>query len=55
MSAKRIKKKAVERYKYKTYLKKAGEFYNTMFQAKEMERWNAVGLRAALSPRAGCL
>ena len=46
MSAKRIKKKAVERDKYKTYLKKAGEFYNTMFQAKEMERWNAVGLNA---------
>ena len=46
MSAKKIKKKAVERGKYKTYLKKAGEFCDTMCQAKEMGRWNAVGLNA---------
>ena len=46
MSAKKIKKEAVGRDKYKIYLKKAGEFYDTMFQAKEMGRWNAVGLNA---------
>jgi len=46
MSAKKIKKKAVERSKYKTYLKKADEFYDTMLHAKEMRRWNAMGLNA---------
>ncbi|OGL44150.1 MAG: hypothetical protein A2149_09035, partial [Candidatus Schekmanbacteria bacterium RBG_16_38_11] len=35
-----------ERSNYKTYLKKAGEFYATMLQAKEMAKWNAVGLNA---------
>lgn len=46
MSAKKIKAKAVERSEYKTYLKKATEFYETMLQAKEKGRWNAVGLNA---------
>lgn len=46
MAAKNIKTKAIERGEYRTYLKKATEFYDTMLQAKEMDRWNAVGLNA---------
>jgi len=46
MTAKRSKTKAIERNEYKVYLKKAGEFYETMLKAKEMEKWNAVGLNA---------
>jgi HEPN domain-containing protein len=44
--AKKIKTKALERSEYKTYLKKASEFYDTMLQAKERGNWNAVGLNA---------
>jgi len=44
MSAKKIK--VTERSNYKTYIKKACEFYVTMLQAKEMAKWNAVGLNA---------
>lgn len=46
MSAKKIKTTVVERSQYKTFLKKAGEFYDMMLQAKEMGKWNAVGLNA---------
>ena len=46
MVAKKIKTRAIERNEYKTYLKKASEFYDTMLQAKERGRWNAVGLNA---------
>ncbi len=46
MSAKKTKKKAIERSEYRTYLKKASEFYDTMLQADERGRWNAVGLNA---------
>jgi len=46
LSPKKIKTKAIERSKYRTYLKKAGEFYDTMHRAKEQEKWNAVGLNA---------
>lgn len=46
MVAKKIKTKAMERGEYSTYLKKATEFYDIMLQAKEMGRWNAVGLNA---------
>jgi len=46
MSAKKIKTKVLERSKYRTYLKKAGEFYDIMFQAKERGKWNAAGLNA---------
>lgn len=46
MPAKKIEAKAVERSEYKTFLKKAGEFYNMMIQAKDMAKWNAVGLNA---------
>ena len=46
MSAKKIKIKVTERSNYKTYLKKACEFYATMLQAKEIAKWNAVGLNA---------
>jgi hypothetical protein len=44
--AKKIKTKAIKRSVYRIYLKKAGEFYDIMFQAKKMEKWNAVGLNA---------
>jgi len=46
MVAKKIQTKAVERSEYRTYLKKANEFYEVMLQAKEMSKWNAVGLNA---------
>jgi len=46
MSAKKIKTKVIERSKYKTYLKKATEFYETMLKTKEMGKWNSVGLNA---------
>jgi len=46
MVAKKIKTKAIMRSEYRTYLKKATEFYDTMLQAKKREKWNAVGLNA---------
>jgi len=46
MVAKKIKTKAIERREYKTYLKKASEFYDMMLQAKKRGKWNAVGLNA---------
>jgi len=46
MTAKKIKTKVIERSEYKTYLKKASEFYDIMLQAKERGKWNAVGLNA---------
>jgi len=46
MPAKKIQTKAIERSRYGFYLKKADEFYDIMLQAKEREKWNAVGLNA---------
>ncbi len=46
MAARKLKTKAIERNEYKIYLKKAGEFYETMLQAKTTIKWNAVGLNA---------
>ena len=46
MVAKKIRTKAVERTAFRTYLKKASEFYDVMLQAKERGKWNAVGLNA---------
>lgn len=46
MTAKKIETKAIERTEFRTYLKKASEFYDIMLQAKEREKWNAVGLNA---------
>jgi len=46
MSAKKIKTKAIERSRYRVYLKKATEFYEMSCKAKELGKWNAVGLNA---------
>ena len=46
MSARKIGIKGIQRSEYKTYLKKASEFYDTMLQAEERGRGNAVGLNA---------
>ena len=46
MVAKKIKTKVMERSEYKIYLKKTNEFYDTMLQAKDSGKWNAVGLNA---------
>ena len=46
MVAKKIKTKTIRRNEYRTYLKKAGEFYDIMLQARNREKWNAVGLNA---------
>lgn len=36
--------KSVSQSDYAVYLKKAKEFYQTMYQAEKSENWNAVGL-----------
>jgi len=46
MPAKKIKTKAVERSEYRTYLKKAAEFYDLMCEAQRLEKWNGLGLNA---------
>ncbi|HUW23421.1 MAG TPA: HEPN domain-containing protein [bacterium] len=46
MVAKKIKTKTIKRSAYRTYLKKASEFYDIMLQAKNRKKWNAVGLNA---------
>lgn len=46
MSAKKIKTRAVERSEYRTYLKKASEFYDLMYEAQRLEKWNGLGLNA---------
>lgn len=43
-SARRYKTKSAEESGYIIYLKKAKEFYQTMYQAEKVENWNAVGL-----------
>jgi len=40
----RIKKRVVEKNNYRIYLRKAQEFYETMYQARDRNNWNAVGL-----------
>lgn len=46
MSAKKIKTKTVGRSEYRTYLKKAGEYYDLMCEAQRLEKWNGLGLNA---------
>lgn len=41
---KRYKTKSVRESDYTVFLKKAKEFYQTMYQAEKTENWNAVGL-----------
>ena len=43
-SARRYNSKLDEKSDYAVYLKKAKEFYQTMYQAEKSENWNAVGL-----------
>ena len=43
-SARRYKTKVINRSDYEIFLKKAKEFYQTMYQAEKAENWNAVGL-----------
>ena len=43
-SARHYKTKAVNRSDHGIFLKKAKEFYQTMYQAEKAENWNAVGL-----------
>lgn len=43
-AAKHYKIKPAEKSDYLVYLKKAKEFYQTMYQAEKAENWNAVGL-----------
>ncbi|KPJ55919.1 MAG: hypothetical protein AMJ42_05995 [Deltaproteobacteria bacterium DG_8] len=54
MVAKKIKTKTIKRSEYRTYLKKAGEFYDIMLQAKKREKWNAVGLNAVHCAISSC-
>lgn len=41
---KRYSTKSVNESDYTVYLKKAREFYQTMYQAEKSENWNAAGL-----------
>ena len=43
-SARKYKTKAVDKSDSAVFLKKAKEFYQTMYQAEKAEKWNAVGL-----------
>lgn len=43
-AARRLKTKTINISDYTVYLKKAKEFYKTMYQAEHAENWNAVGL-----------
>jgi len=42
--SKQYKTKTISQSDYIVYLKKAKEFYQTMYQAEKAENWNAVGL-----------
>ena len=46
MTPKKLKTKTVEKGDYKIYLKKAKDFYDTMLEARDAEKWTAVGLNA---------
>lgn len=46
MTPKKINTVAIEKNRYRTYLKKASDFYDTMLNAQRLEKWNAVGLNA---------
>ncbi|MFH1352382.1 MAG: HEPN domain-containing protein [bacterium] len=54
MTAKKIKNTEVNRNKYKIYLKKASEFYQSMVQAEESKSWNAVGLNSVHCAISAC-
>ncbi|MDO9514209.1 MAG: hypothetical protein Q7J59_06355 [Elusimicrobiota bacterium] len=54
MTAKKIKHTEVDRNKYKIYLKKASEFYQSMIQAEKSESWNAVGLNSVHCAISAC-
>lgn len=41
---KQYKTKTISESDYTIYLKKAKEFYQTMYQAEKAQNWNAVGL-----------
>ena len=44
MSPKKIKFRRIDKEKYKIYLKKANDFYETMLRAYQKDNWNSVGL-----------
>ena len=46
MTPKKLKTKTVEKSDYKIYLNKAKDFYDTMLEARNAEKWTAVGLNA---------
>jgi hypothetical protein len=46
MTPKKLKTKTAEKSDYKIYLKKAKDFYDTMLEARDAEKWTAVGLNA---------
>lgn len=43
-AARCLKTRYADKNDYAVYLKKAKEFYQTMYQAEKAENWNAVGL-----------
>lgn len=45
-AAKKLKTVDVEKNDYKIFLKKAKDFYEVMLNARDTERWTAVGLNA---------
>lgn len=45
-AAKKVKTENVEKNDYKVFLKKAKDFYEVMLNARDTEKWTAVGLNA---------
>ena len=54
MSAKKIKTKPIEKTQYRVYFRKTTQFYKAMFQAKEIQNWDAVGLNAVHCAISAC-
>lgn len=46
MTPKKLKTQAVEKSEYKIFLKKAKDFHDIMFTARDSGNWTAVGLNA---------
>ncbi len=54
MASRRSRLRRVERRGAQIYLRKAGEFYESMQEALKVERWNAVGLNAVHCAISAC-
>lgn len=46
MAPRKLKTRQIDRAKYRIYLNKASDFYETMIDAFQKKNWNSVGLAA---------